>query len=396
MRTQKTFVWLSGASQFATALHFTTYVLFLRSLGMDFFFAGVVNVVFYVTLSLFEIPTGVVADVFGRKISYVVSRFIIAFGFVAYFFADSFWSCALAEFVLAIGMTFQTGAFDAWCVEELKAEGREDEIPKAFAGAEQATQAGGLAGAWVGAFVSSNLGLAAPWFIGGVLYLGFGFLGYFLMREKHFIRGEEKSLSERSEEFKQTFLNGLRAVKDNSRVRFIFLIGSLYTFACMGPNMQWQPFFFEMVKEQWVLGWVYTAISLSIIFGSRISGAILNRMEDEEQVLKLSILIFGIWLIVTVLVPKNIWFALPPLLIHEFARGIFRPVKNAYLNSHLPSKERATAISFEAIAHHAGGGLGLLVSGYIAENYGISASWFLSGAVVFLAFALKGNGHNLK
>lgn len=66
----------------------------------------------------------------------------------------------------------------------------------------------------------------------------------------------------------------------------------------------------------------------------------------------------------------------------EIARGVFRPLKDVYLNDNIPSKERATLISFEATSHHIGGAGGLLVSGFLAEKLSIPVTWTFSGALL--------------
>ncbi len=77
----QTVFWYVGFSALlnaAIALHSTVYTLYLISKGLNLFEVNLVNVVFYVTLSLFEIPTGAYADIFGRKSSLVLSAAVHA------------------------------------------------------------------------------------------------------------------------------------------------------------------------------------------------------------------------------------------------------------------------------------------------------------------------------
>lgn len=66
-------------------------------------------------------------------------------------------------------------------------------------------------------------------------------------------------------------------------------------------------------------------------------------------------------------------------LLHECARGGFFPVKDAFLNDHIPSAERATVLSCEAIAHHVGAAVGLLGSGFLAHGAFLPVAWLASG-----------------
>jgi sugar phosphate permease len=69
---------------------------------------------------------------------------------------------------------------------------------------------------------------------------------------------------------------------------------------------------------------------------------------------------------------------------------VFEPIKETYLHDNIPSKERATVISFGSIAHHLGGAVGLLVSGLIALNGSIQLAWICSGlSLVVITLLLR-------
>jgi len=97
--------------------------------------------------------------------------------------------------------------------------------------------------------------------------------------------------------------------------------------------------------------------------------------------------IIGAGILFTV-VFKSVPIALSMFFIHEMARGLFRPLKDVYLNDNIPSKERATLISFESISHHLGGMVGLVFSGFVAEKINIPTAWILSGGVLIVSTLL--------
>jgi len=88
------------------------------------------------------------------------------------------------------------------------------------------------------------------------------------------------------------------------------------------------------------------------------------------------------------LYPVLFWF-----LIHEGGRGMFKPLKQAYLNKRIESDKRATVLSFDSMISRGGAFVGLLLSGYLAENYSISLSWLTSGIIlgvgIFIFLKLK-------
>src|SRR3989344_4988983 len=112
--TIRHYLLLKSVSAFSISFIAAVYVTFLISKGLNLFEVNLVNFVFFTTLFICEIPTGAVADVFGRKVSFVCSCFLYALGMFIYSASNSFWGFALAEMTAAIGNTFASGAFQAW------------------------------------------------------------------------------------------------------------------------------------------------------------------------------------------------------------------------------------------------------------------------------------------
>ena len=110
-KTIRNYLLLKSISVFGVALISATYVVFLTSKGLDLLQINLVNFFFFTTLLIFEIPTGAFADVFGRKLSFVVSCVLFSSGMFVYAFAQSFWGFVLAEVISAAGATFASGAF---------------------------------------------------------------------------------------------------------------------------------------------------------------------------------------------------------------------------------------------------------------------------------------------
>ena len=84
-------------------------------------------------------------------------------------------------------------------------------------------------------------------------------------------------------------------------------------------------------------------------------------------------------------------------ILISFTRGVFGIIEEVYLHDNIPSEERATIISFISMVHSAGSGVGLLFSGYIAEQYSISVAWMISGLIlIFLTLLFINNGSKEK
>lgn len=367
-----------------------TYVMFLISKGLNLFEVNLVNFVFFVTLFVCEIPTGIVADVFGRKRSFVISCFLLSLSLFVYAFSDYFLLFLLAEAIGAIARTFESGAFQAWIVDRLKYYDYEEPIHPIFKKEQQWVQGATIIGALSGAFLAS-WNPTLPWIAGGITAFIAGFAAIFLMKEEYFVR-EKMSVIEGFKSMKSVARKSIRYGAKNKAVRFIMVIGAIQFFALQAPNMQWQPFFTDHLQDQTMFGFLYVGISLSLIVGASLSGRLLKKVTNERAALIVSQSVVGIGLILTAIF-SSYAVAIVFFLSHEIARGAFKPIKDAYLHDNIPSKERATLISFESISHHIGGAVGLLVSGFIALNTSISFTWILSGSfLIITAMILARNG----
>ena len=179
---------------------YTVYLILEFSSALLFSFIFTVNMLYQVTVVqlsplqlvlvgttleasvfLFEIPTGVVADVKSRRLSIIVGYLLIGAGFVFEGAVPLFWAVALAQVIWGCGYTFTSGATQAWIADEIG----EERVGQAYLRGEQAARIGAL----VAIPFSVALGaveVRLPIVVGGFLML---FLAAFLavaMREKGF------------------------------------------------------------------------------------------------------------------------------------------------------------------------------------------------------------------
>lgn len=357
-----------------------TYATFLLGRGLDLLQINLVNLAFFVTMFVCEIPTGAFADVFGRKKSVVVSSALFAMSMLAYAFSTVFWQFVLAEILGAIAHTFASGAFDAWFVDKLKHHGYEEKLNPLFSKAAQVGTGMGLLAALGGAMLF-DLSPALPWLVGAGFFALAGIIALLTMKEEYFVH-EPVSFKIGLEALRNTVRASITYGVKNKNVRFVMLLVLAFYFATMAPNMQWQPFFGQWLPTQTYLGLVFVAIALSLILGARLSERLLRHVSERNALVACEV-VTAAGIAATVafgVVPALVMF-----LLHEVARGAFGPIKTAYLHDNIPSKERATITSFESIASHFGGAIGLVVSGALAKYGSIPLAWIVSGGVLLVA-----------
>ncbi len=134
---------------------------YLYRLNFNYGRMFILEAIFSVAMMLLEIPAGVVANKWSRKVSLFLGLFFLTLGFFAFGVFWAFWILVVGEVVCALGMTFVTGADKVFLYEFLAAKSLGGEAPKIFSRYEAAGT--------VGCFLAFPL---------GSLFAGSGILPY--------------------------------------------------------------------------------------------------------------------------------------------------------------------------------------------------------------------------
>jgi MFS family permease len=357
--------------------------------GLSLFEVNLVNSFFYVTIFLSEIPTGAFADIFGRKTSFVISCAILALSMMLYSMSHTFWGFVCAEVLGAIGITFKSGAFQAWLVDSLKSGSYAGDLQKVFARENLIRQILSGLFAVLGSYLASK-DQSLPWFVGAFTLGITTVVAFFMIKEEYFIRSKF-SFKEGLCSMKNVAISSIRYGTKDQTVRFVLIVTSLQVFIVQALNMYWQPFFKQSGLPESHLGFVFTGIQLFIAIGALICSKI-SYLNKEKKLIITTQVITGLIIIASATV-QGLYFSLSLFLIHEITRGMWGPILSSYLHNRIPSEERATIASFCSIAPHIGGAIGLLLSGIIAEKFGISSSWIISGSILIVGSLLLARNH---
>src|SRR6478609_633477 len=111
---QRTYLVLTLFTTLATSFIWGINTLFLLDAGLNNTQAFAANAFFTAGQVLFEVPTGVIADTKGRRLSFLLGAITLMISTLAYLFmweiSAPFWGWALASIILGLGFTFFSGA----------------------------------------------------------------------------------------------------------------------------------------------------------------------------------------------------------------------------------------------------------------------------------------------
>ncbi|NTW21942.1 MFS transporter [Candidatus Falkowbacteria bacterium] len=371
--------------ELAPAFFYATYQLFLLSKGLDYLQINLINACFMASRFAMEIPTGVFADLLGRKRSVQLGLAALSLSFFAYYLAETFWYFILAEVIGAFGGTCVSGAFKAWFVDERKLAGGNGDNVKVFAVGGQFKYLAMIFGSGVGAqFGARNL--AYPWLLSaGFMALALA-VATVLMKERRELQKTGKAIS-----FKPIAKIARDSVDYGLRHRGVMqlvYLSAIMAFVAMPFNMMWPVTFkgFGMSVNQ--LGLAMAAISGCLWFGAWLAPHFNRSIRQEFHALVFSQILTACSMLIASLMLGGLTTFIF-FLAHEVGRGMFEPLNDALLNQQIENDScRATILSFESMLANSGAVLGLICSGYVAKYLGIGSAWLMAAVVLAAGFTL--------
>lgn len=358
--------------------------------GLDPFQLVLVGTVLELSAFLFEVPTGVIADTYSRKLSVIIGVFLVGLGFMVGALFPTFLIILLSQVIWGIGYTFISGAREAWVADEIG----EKNAGKAFLKGQQFEFFGAIIGI-VFAVTLAIISIRLPIFIGGLLYSLQAIFLYLFMKEDHFHRSKGEGNGAAFNLF-GTLREGLSHVRAHRILPLILVIGFFVGMYSEGFDRLWTPFmlntfelptFFNLPPIVWF--GVMNGVALFIsTFGLQFLMKHFERNNGKSVVSYLFFVNVGV-IISTIIfaLSGNFYLALAFYFSVRFFNSIHEPLYSTWLNQHLDSKIRATVFSLSAQANSFGQIIGGPFIGLLAVYFSISVS-FIVGALLLLPLIL--------
>lgn len=391
MTSERTYYVVSATYNLSWAALGAIYPLFLMSRGLDLFQINVILAVYLFSNFAFEVPTGAVADIFGRKVSFLLSCAIRAVAFLIYFFVDSFAGFVVAEMIDAVGTTLASGALDAWAVDETRREGSTTPADRLFARAKTISHAAMIVSGLCGGLVAES-DIAYPWLLGVAGFTTTGLIAAVAMREHRpapeMIEVQPVGWMRRLNplpSLRSQVRGGLDTVVGNRALRLLCLLTAALAFAHM-PVMQYWPGHLTEISGAGTstIGWMWAAINVAALIGAA-SLPYLRRRMSRRSIAVLLTVTRGVG-VVAAIAAAGFGKAAAGLIVFFLGMGASDPLLHGWISDHADSKQRATILSVQGMSFMFGGAVGLLVVGLVARAHGVPAGWAVS-AVAF-AFAV--------
>jgi len=361
--------WMGFVS--GTQFHLVIFTLFILSKGFTLQQFFLIEAAGALVVLLCQLPTGAYSDKISRKWALVISSLIITPLIPVIILSHSFWAVLIAMGIGGIGQAFASGADIALLYDTSKALGRQDQFKKINGTFK-----------WYGALSGAIGGI-----VGGILAqfnMSYAWWAYFLASiivlvvQLTLVAPEKESIQATT--YRQHYKNSFKIAFKGNAAYFVFFSATTWLFFSLAFWL-WQPYMKAISIPILFFGIVYAILNL-------VSGFVAKQSHIIEKKVGMLISLMMIPLILALaFVFQSLMigiFGVVFLLIHTAISGYQAPVLEDYLNSRVPSENRATVLSIKNMINNA---LFLVLSpmlGHLVDLYSLHVAYLLMAAILVI------------
>jgi MFS family permease len=385
---ERTYLALTLLTTLASSFIWGINTIFLLDAGLTNLEAFAANAFFTAGMVVFEVPTGVVADTRGRRLSYVLGTVTLVVSTLLYLLMwqihAPFWGWAVASVLLGLGFTFFSGATEAWLVDALSASGFTGHLEHVFGRAQSVGGAAMLVGSVAGGVVAQATNLGVPYLLrAGLLAVATVVALRYMVDLGFSPRRDLGPVGAVREVVRGSIDGGFR----NPPVRWLMLAAPFSAGTGIYVFYAAQPYLLELYGDP--DAYSIAGLAAAIFAGVQIAGGLLvpfaRRLFRLRTDAVLGATAVGVAVLLVLGTTSSFVLALVVLAAWSLIGAVARPLRSAYLNGIVPSEQRATVLSFDSLMTSAGGVVAQPGLGRVADIGGYGASYVVTAAINVLA-----------
>ncbi len=359
--------------------------------GLDPFQLVLVGTVLEVSYFLFEIPTGIVADVYSRKWSVVAGFALIGAGFILEGSVPEYGAVLLSQVLFGIGATFTSGAYEAWVASETETARTQRglSLGAIYLRGEQFNLGASLVAVAAAVYLGRD-DVSVPIVVGGAMMVSLAAVLAVVMPEQHFRRAP-RGERETWKAFVTSMQTAYRVVRGRRSLWLIVIIMFIWGGAAEGYDRLWtihliDGYTLPVLLGIGLVGWFglirAAGMGLSIL-GSEVARRRVDTDDDRSlaRAIVALVSVIGLALLGLAFAPSFLFGAAAVLLVAA-ARNVLDPLITTWVNHHSEESVRATVLSGVRQAQSLGElsiGPGL---GWVARTISVTAALASSAALV--------------
>ncbi|MGL5900370.1 MAG: MFS transporter [Lactobacillaceae bacterium] len=350
--------------------------------------------VFWITTFFSELPSGIIADTFGRLETVIVSTIIRAIGLLILTVSSANILILLfSAFLTGLGESLYSGAPDSWLVDKMQEMGLESTFGNIYSKTTFFTSITSLISGYIGANWLAHLSLKLPLIVGSMILLAIIPLLLIIItrdgepKPKKKIRFHKINFKASLKSMYQILKEGLKEIKGNRNILKYLLAFLPITLIVTGPFNQWQ-LFFPTSGKLINTGNILIGINVMGIIGSYLAKYFLSGSKNKLIVLTILTFLNATTVILSVFFNRN-YLSVIFLWLHILFVSSDEVSRYSVLQLLIKSKARSTLISLKNTLEAAMTIIALGINGFLSDRFGIGVAWVvlaLVGGLLTLGF----------
>jgi MFS family permease len=357
------------------------WMIYLAGKGLSLTQLGLLETIFHIASFTMEVPTGVVADVFGRRISRIWGRIMSLVSVIILLLSNSFWMFALSFVLTAISYNLESGAGDALIYDSLKEIGEEDRFMKVNGNKELFYQAASAISFLIGGILAVR-----SYNIAFTLTIVFGVI---TIVQSFTFREPSIGAIEVSEGHYNVFIkqikDSLKAIADKPKVGALIIFTQSILAFCTSIFFYLQNFLKAGGYNEDSIGLIYAVSSVVAAIVSTQVFRIERKIKEQ-----------GILVLIPMITIACIWgiaysrYHYLLFIVMMVTESVIFVAVSDYINKMIPSENRATILSFASMVFSFFMITLFPAIGVIADRTSLSFAFVCLGAVGSLIVLANG------
>ncbi|MGQ7886441.1 MFS transporter [Paenibacillus sp. WC2504] len=352
--------------------------LYWEERGMSIQMVVYTEIIFALTIVLLEVPTGVIADKWGRKKMLVLSALLGCCEFLILVVATEFWHFALVVFLAGISRSASSGSENALLYDTLMQQGKVSHFEKLLGQLNACDLLSAILAALCGSLLAGKFGLELNYWL-SLVSSGIALMLAFLLIEP--LRCADGMDAEEAIPFKTYVTASLRFFRKNSNVSLVMLSGMVTGASMSYVEEFWQLYASRLGTLVYFFGVLSSVIMLLQLPGNLLAYALLRRISYKRLIVFITAIITIGFLCVSI---RHDDIGLAAMLLICLFSGVMQPLASGYLHYRIDSNMRATIDSFQSLGENVLSTFAGLGFGYFAARYDVFGGY---GFIALLCFA---------
>lgn len=319
-----------------------------------------------IAIFIFEVPTGIIADLKSRKLSIVIGMFVISIGILIEPLTPIFIVIFISQVIFGFGYTFISGALDSWISDETEIASLE----KIIITGSQFYKLTSVIGIVLAALIGM-INIKYPLYLSSFIFLFLGLFSLIFMKEVKFKK--DVKIGSFYKKYYGQLMKGFSHIKNHKILRIMFVIMLFYGLFSEGIDRTYELHILDGLNFRTIWNipaiWTLSIVSGLVAIAGYIMLYVVKKRINQGNLIYIWSLNFTVMMIVGIIIfayAPRVYFALFGYIFFSVSREATHPLLNSILLKNTPSKIKATVLSsfgqLDAIGQLLSGGLMVLIS----------------------------------